>query len=466
MSYDKQFYGENAGDSFCSAQAIVPIIVKLFHPSSILDVGCGQGLWLQVFMQGGIDVLGIDGPWAKPIVPHILADLEQPFTLDRKFDMAMSLETAEHLSESAGEQLVSILCNASNVIVFSAAPPGQVGENHINLQPLSYWKERFEKHGFELVDCLRSRIGHISIAANYYKNNIVVFVKGFSDLDIAKLIPANTAKVFDTKVELESVNCEVTSLCNARCIMCPHERISRLSYMPQLNFQRVVDEAVDMGTRFFNLAQYGEPLIDKCLEERVEYITKHGANAFFFTNGSLMTRERARGLLDAGLKSIAFSIDGATKETYEKIRLGLNFDQTYRNVHGFIEEAGGKCEVRIHMVAQAENIHEIPLMPKVWGGNGVLLTWVPRENRDGKGALMDASDDLPCHQPFKNLIVHTDGQVVMCCQDWNAEMTLGNVFENNVSQVWRGRLFEKLRAKHIAGKKKELPLCKRCFSSY
>ncbi len=466
-SYDKKFYGETSGDSFCSAQAIVPYIVQLFNPTSILDVGCGRGLWLNTFMQHGVsDVLGVDGEWVNPIVPHVVADLEKPFTLDRKFDIALSLAVAEHLTPAAGESLISILCNASNIIVFSAAPPGQGGENHINEQPLSYWQERFLKYGFELVDCIRPRIGHIQIAAPYYKKNIVVFVKGFSDMEIARLIPANTAPMFNTKVELESVNLEVTSLCNSRCIMCPIKNVSRLSYMPQLNFQTVVDEAAGMGANLFNLAQYGEPLMDQCLEERVAYIIKRGANPFFFTNGSLMTKERARRLLDAGLKSIAFSIDGATKETYEKIRVGLKFEQVYNNVQGFIEEANGACSVRIHMVAQPENIHEVTLMPEVWKGSGVYITWVPRENRDGKGALMDASTNDPCIAPFKALIVLTDGQVVLCCQDSVGEMPLGNVFTEGVSRVWNGRLFEKVRGKHIAGRKRDIPLCKRCFSSY
>jgi len=236
--------------------------------------------------------------------------------------------------------------------------------------------------------------------------------------------------------------------------------------MPQLNFQRVVDESLDMGARLFNLAQYGEPLMDQCLEERVEYITKRGAEVFFFTNGSLMTRERTRKLLDAGLKSIAFSIDGATKKTYEAIRQGLNFDTVYKNVHEFIKEANGTCSIRIHMVAQAENIHEIPLMAGVWCGPGTYMTWVPRENRDGKGALMDASSNDPCSQPFRTLIVLTDGRAVLCCQDWEGEMPLGNVFQESVARVWERRLFEKAREKHRSGKKKEIPLCSRCFSSY
>jgi hypothetical protein len=464
--YDDKFYSETSGNSFCSALNVIPILTNLFRPKSVVDVGCGKGFWLYVFAQNGVDILGIDGEWAEPVVPHITADLEQPFTLDRKFDMALCLEVAEHLTPAAGEQLVSILCNVSNIIVFSAAPPGQGGENHINEQPLSYWQERFEKYGFKFVDCLRPRLGHISIVAEYYKKNMVCFVKGFSDHEVTSLIPTSKQPTFSTEVQLDTVNCEVTSLCNSRCIMCPIQKVSRLSYMPQLNFQNIVDEAVNMGVRSFNLAQYGEPLLDRCLEERVEYITKHGAKAFFFTNGSLMTRDRARGLLDAGLTKIAFSIDGATKETYEKIRKGLHFDEVYRNVMEFMEEADGKCDIRIHTVVMTENANEVSLIPRVWKGKNTVYTWVPRENRDGKGAVTDASTDDPCTQPFRNLIVLTDGTSVLCCEDALGEMPLGNVFESGIERVWNGRLYEKARNKHRTGKKKDIPLCKRCFSSY
>src|SRR6185295_2140887 len=122
-------------------------IIKLFHPSSVLDVGCGLGHFLKVFIDSGInDVTGVEGPWldnSKLVIDNELIqikDLEEPFDLERKFDIALCLEVAEHISEHAAEQFIKTLTVHSDVIIFSAAIPEQGGQNHINEQWIEYWE--------------------------------------------------------------------------------------------------------------------------------------------------------------------------------------------------------------------------------------------------------------------------------------------------------------------------------------
>ncbi len=165
-----------------SARKTVPILMDLFQPSSVVDLGCGLGVWLKVFQdQGVFDVTGIDGPWVDKSRLQIkntdffTHDLKQPLTIGRKFDLALCLEVAEHLPESAAETLVESLVNLSDIIVFSAAIPGQGGQNHVNEQWPDYWHSKFQSHGFACYDAIRPLIWASQEISYWYKQNILIF---------------------------------------------------------------------------------------------------------------------------------------------------------------------------------------------------------------------------------------------------------------------------------------------------
>ena len=149
--YTAKFYRE-LESTRQSAAEIVPIIIELLKPSSIVDIGCGSGHWLAAAAELGVtDFLGVDGDWVNesqlgiPAKKFIAHDLSTPLNLDRRFDLALSLEVAEHLSEAAAGTFVQNLCSAADTVVFSAAIPGQGGRHHINEQWPAYWADLF--HG-------------------------------------------------------------------------------------------------------------------------------------------------------------------------------------------------------------------------------------------------------------------------------------------------------------------------------
>ncbi|HEY9662067.1 MAG TPA: methyltransferase domain-containing protein, partial [Allocoleopsis sp.] len=163
--YTRNFYDSLHEGSRQSARAIVPIVMELIQPKSVLDVGCGTGNWLAVFHEYGIeDYLGIDGDYVdlddlqiskQRFIPH---DLKEPLPLDRTFDLVMTVEVAEHLPADLAEPFVKSLTRLSPVILFSAAIPQQGGTGHINEQWLEYWVERFQQQGYTAIDCLRDKI--------------------------------------------------------------------------------------------------------------------------------------------------------------------------------------------------------------------------------------------------------------------------------------------------------------------
>jgi len=176
-----------------SAQKIVPFLISNFKISSVVDIGCGTGTWLRAFADEGFeDFLGIDGPHLdkrKLIIPEekvLLLDLEKPFEVGRKFDLAISLEVAEHLELKVAQQFVACLANLSDVVLFSAAIPYQGGQNHVNEQWQGYWIDMFRQLGFISVDIIRPVFWNDQSVEFWYRQNIILFVKN-SALDVKLL---------------------------------------------------------------------------------------------------------------------------------------------------------------------------------------------------------------------------------------------------------------------------------------
>ena len=103
-------------------------------------------------------------------------DIERPIVLDRRFDLAICLEVAEHISERHTASLVESLVSLAPVVVFSAAIPGQSGVNHVNERWQDYWASQFESRDYAILDCLRPFIWSDASVQWWYAQNVLVFV--------------------------------------------------------------------------------------------------------------------------------------------------------------------------------------------------------------------------------------------------------------------------------------------------
>jgi hypothetical protein len=156
--------------SLISAVTILPPIIEEYGVRSVIDFGCGLGCWLEVAQECGVsDVVGVDGPAGRSPGEFIEHDLTKPFYGD-EHDLAICLEVAEHLPESAARTLVKSLVRAAPLILFSAATPGQGGEGHINEQPHAYWDEMVCWFGYDVVP-----VAIDGMASAWYRNNIRLY---------------------------------------------------------------------------------------------------------------------------------------------------------------------------------------------------------------------------------------------------------------------------------------------------
>ena len=189
-TYTSNFFQTIAPTAVDSARVIVPRLLELVRPRSVVDVGCGTGSWLRVFKEHGVDdVLGIDGDYvpasARELPPHQFHahDLTKPLRLDRRFDLVLSLEVGEHLPPESADVFVDSLVSLGPVVAFSAAVPQQGGTHHVNEQWPEYWAAHFARRGYSVIDCLRSAIWQNPRVAWFYAQNLLLFA---TDTAIAK----------------------------------------------------------------------------------------------------------------------------------------------------------------------------------------------------------------------------------------------------------------------------------------
>lgn len=182
--YNVEFYEKIGGGSLQSAYRVVPFLTEWFAPQSVVDFGCGTGAWLKVFLEHGAkDVQGYDFGELATDQAQIDADclnsldLSAAADLGRRFDLAISLEVAEHLPAEAAAQFVANLVKHADAVAFSAAIPGQTGRDHLNCQYPSFWKELFAAHGYSCFDVLRPRIWDMPEVEFWYRQNTLIFVR-------------------------------------------------------------------------------------------------------------------------------------------------------------------------------------------------------------------------------------------------------------------------------------------------
>ena len=182
--YTREFYSAYADLSYRSAATVVPIVNDILgQPKRIVDVGCGVGTWLRAWKElGAASVLGIDGAHVKADQllikksEFLSMDLESPSVPNgAPFDLAQTLEVAEHLPPCVAPAYVEFLCSLSPVVLFSAAIPHQGGMSHRNEQWPEYWANLFDRNGYTIFDVIRPAVWNNTDVEYYYAQNAFIF---------------------------------------------------------------------------------------------------------------------------------------------------------------------------------------------------------------------------------------------------------------------------------------------------
>jgi hypothetical protein len=181
--YTPEYYRVFQSSSRSSADVIVPPVMDWFSPASVIDLGCGMGEWLAAFQAAGVtEIHGVDGDHvdrdqlAIPEFTFKTHDFAEPYRENRRYDVAMSVEVAEHLDPEHGASLVRSLTELSDVVLFSAAAPHQPGLHHVNCQWPAYWSGLFSQRGYVAIDAIRPQVWSDARVDWWYRQNLLLYV--------------------------------------------------------------------------------------------------------------------------------------------------------------------------------------------------------------------------------------------------------------------------------------------------
>jgi radical SAM protein with 4Fe4S-binding SPASM domain len=272
---------------------------------------------------------------------------------------------------------------------------------------------------------------------------------------------------------------EVANVCNLRCMMCfqsnkalPISKTTKVSLMEMSTFKKIVDECAMNRLPALKLSWRGEPMLNENFTEMVRYAKAKGIlEVTSLTNGTLMNENICREIVDAKLDQLVVSIDGFTKETYERIRAGADYDVVLNNLKNLIDIRGKKKKpfIRLQYTESDINRHETSMFYEYWKNkvDEISISYC----QDFGSLVSGNNNNAPiykycCNQPFQRLVIMTDGTVTVCATDVMGNISIGNVHNMSIKDVWNSPKINELREKHKSGNYYLNPMCRICVHNH
>ncbi|MCO4781850.1 MAG: radical SAM protein [Candidatus Cloacimonetes bacterium] len=269
------------------------------------------------------------------------------------------------------------------------------------------------------------------------------------------------------------LNIEPTNKCNLKCVMCPRDQMTRpLGTMSIQDYKKLMIQAQDAGVTEITLNGYGEPFITQEVYEMVSLAKEFGFNIKINTNGHYLTEDRIIKLLQDPPHVLSISLDGATKEVYERVRINGDFSKVQKAISLFIKlrkEQNKEHEVKLNLqiIKMDETQEEVDEFCNFWKDK-VDEVHVPNVHNWGgviqkNGVLNDLDiTRYPCKELFRTMMVFYDGNVSICCAVFDDNMNLGNIHEQPLIDIWNNSEYQLLRKHHINGDFHKIDVCKDC----
>jgi len=251
----------------------------------------------------------------------------------------------------------------------------------------------------------------------------------------------------------EIVQIESTNICNAKCVFCPRDEMHRRQGVMSFDlFKKIVDECAELGITHVRVHNYGEPFIDRRLVEKVRYAKGKGIQEVgMISNGSLITEEVARGMIEAGLDAINISVDAGGREVFESTRIGLKYDKVIDNVERLVRlrtELGRRRPKLILSFVRQNNSADEQAFIEHWKAIADKIHITDLHN--WAGTLNRESDvNYPCYRPWLTFTILWDGRVSLCCADFDGRTVLGDLNSSTIQEVWNAEPYRNVRRMHL-----------------
>jgi radical SAM protein with 4Fe4S-binding SPASM domain len=249
------------------------------------------------------------------------------------------------------------------------------------------------------------------------------------------------------------VQIESTNLCNAKCVFCPRDEMHRRQGVMAMDlYRKVVDECATLGISHVRMHNYGEPFLDRELVEKVRYAKARGiAEVGMISNGSLISEEIARGMIEAGLDAINISVDAAGKDVFERTRIHLDYDTVVGNIRTLVRlrrELGHKHPKLILSFVRQNNSADEQAFIAEWSqvADKIHIT----DLHNWAGTLHNRSDvRFPCYRLWLTFTVLWDGRVSLCCADFDGRHILGDLRTSSIAEIWNSPAYRAVRRQQL-----------------
>ena len=287
-----------------------------------------------------------------------------------------------------------------------------------------------------------------------------------------------------------NLSIEVSSLCNAGCVYCAHSREDHGQFegnMPDELFEKILFDMKDFSHQIKKVSMFGfgEPLCNRKLPKMILAVRKMGGvqEIDLTTNGILLTREYTDQLLDAGIDTIRISLQGLDSEAYRKIcNVKIDFDEFIDNLRYLYEQRGSTrvrmkiADIAIRNVTDGEKRYEdifgpiadsifiehiMPIYSNV-DYDGIDEN-IKIEAKNGREKIEQTQINKVCHRAFYRCRVRTDGRVTAACCDSTQDVTFGNVYNENLVDIWNGKRRKDFLIKLLKGERFQITECRYCM---
>lgn len=275
---------------------------------------------------------------------------------------------------------------------------------------------------------------------------------------------------------------ETSSICNLRCPMCnytiEHEKGANDSISHGLMswelFQKIIDEASEIGVSSVKLNWRGEPTMHKQLADMVKYAKEKGIiDVMLNTNAVNLNEQLSHRLIDAGLDQIFFSVDSIIPEKYAQIRVGAQFEKVLNNIKTFVaynDAVGHPVFTRVQKVLLNDTKDENEAFKAFWSNivdQIAFEDYIPYGGRDlGQTVERDEITYYSCPQLWQRMLITWDGEYRVCCISNNIPYIVGNLKNESIAELWHSPKVNELRQLHAKGEWYKCELCKQCYLPY
>ena len=264
--------------------------------------------------------------------------------------------------------------------------------------------------------------------------------------------------------DTNEVRIETSTSCNAGCVFCPHptEDFTRKREVMSLSdYVFYLDKCLsELGDQIqeTTFSGFGEIFVDKNVEEKIAYASSCDLAVHVLSNGSMLTPSRADKLFNAGVKDIRISLHTSNPDSYGKIMnyksSKFTYESTIRNLNYVINNKPDDVDVIITADIVKENKNDVDKLVEDFGDKCSLEIWKPHNWVYGKEYRDTSSENVldSCGRPFNGPIqIQIDGDVIMCCFDFDNKLVLGNFRNQTLKEIFSGPVFSKLYNHHKEG---------------